>query len=166
MRKISWKKVREDFEDEMFNKLKNLPGHREVPENLRDFRNIISHELPETISSQIFKKLISILDKGKVTDKKEARKKYLQPELNREKEILESHKNEFDTLVRSASIWVKKNLPEKKLQSMWKNHETWLPRRYTVYKKQVSFEKIAADTLARFYLINKYVKNSGLNTRL
>jgi len=47
------------------------------------------------------------------------------------------------------------NLPEETLQKMWEAHETWLPRRYTIYKKQPTFQKIAADTLARFCLINK-----------
>lgn len=149
---VDWGKVKEDFEHEMLDKLKGLPGHREVPEESGEFRNIISHELPEMASKTLFRKLIKLLISGKKIDVQRARKTYLEPELRKEKQILKRHEAEFGKLKKSARRWVEENLPEDKLQKMWKAHQTWLPRRYTIYKKQQRFQKIAADTLARYYL--------------
>ncbi len=153
---INWKKVKNQFEKEMFDKLKGLPGHREVSEELRKFRNIISHELPETAPKALFQRLIKLLFSGEKIYIRKVKKMFLNPELKKEKQLLARYKVEFKELKKSAKNWVKKNLPEEKLQKMWKAHETWLPRRYTIYKRQPAFQKIAADTLARFCLINKY----------
>jgi hypothetical protein len=149
-----WKKVRENFEKEIAAKLCKLPDHREVSENLRDFRGIISHELPETTSEEIYQKLISILLEGKDVDTNRYREKYLTPELEKEKEILEKYKKEFEELRCSARDWVNKNLPEEELQRAWKEHQTWLPRRYTIYENpNTAFQEITIDTLARYALI-------------
>ncbi|PIS14937.1 hypothetical protein COT64_00050 [Candidatus Shapirobacteria bacterium CG09_land_8_20_14_0_10_39_12] len=155
MDKINWQKVKDQFEQEMLDKLGGLPGHREVPEELKGFRDIISHELPETTSKALFGKLIKLLLHGEKINIQKARKVYLEPEIKKEKQILSQHKAEFDKLRLSAKKWVEKNLPEDKLQGMWKAHKTWLPRRYTIYQKQPTFQKTATDTLVRFYLIKK-----------
>jgi len=76
-----------------------------------------------------------------------------EPELEKEKQILTRSKGEFKKLKQSAKKWVEKNLPENELQKMWKAHKTWLPRRYTVYKKQPTTQRIAIDTLARLNLV-------------
>jgi len=156
MGKINWQKVKDRFEKEMFDKLKGLPGHREVTEEQKEFRNIISHELPETAPKALFRKLIRLLLSKKAVDVGKIEKVYLEPEVEKERRILSQHVAEFEELKQNAKNWAKSNLPEDKLQQMWEAHETWLPRRYTLYKKQPSFQKIAADTLARFCLINKF----------
>jgi len=153
---INWQKVKDQFEQEMIVKLEGLPGHREVPKELRDFRNIISHELPETAPKRLFRKLVKLLISRKKIDIRETRRIHLEPEFKREKQILKRHNVEFGRLKKSARRWVEENLPENKLQKMWKGHKTWLPRRYAIYKKQPAFQKITADTIARFYLIKKY----------
>jgi len=153
MDKINWRKVKDQFEQEMFNKLKDLPGHREVSEELKEFRNIISHELSETAPKTLFRKLIRLLLLGQKVDVKKIRKVYLEPELEKEKQILARNKGELKRLKQSAKKWIEENLPENELQKMWKAHKTWLPRRYTVYKKQPTTQRIAIDTLARFSLV-------------
>lgn len=153
--KVDWRKIKDNFGKEMSDKLRDLPGHREVSEELRNFRNIISHELPETAPKALFRKLIKLLFSGEKVDVRKARREYLEPELDKEKQILTQYKTEFNRLMQSAKKWVEENLPEETLQRLWKNHKTWLPRRYTIYKKQPTFQKITTDTLARFYLLNK-----------
>ncbi|MEM4270935.1 MAG: GrpB family protein [Candidatus Pacearchaeota archaeon] len=156
LEEIDWGKVMKQFEKEMFDKLADLPGHREVLEESRVLRSIISHELPETSPKILFRKLIGLLLSGRKTDTREARRTYLEPELRREKQIIKRHEAEFEKLKESAKGWVERNLTEERLQRKWKSHQTWLPRRYTIYAKQPTFQKIAADTLARFYLLKKY----------
>lgn len=154
--KINWEKVREQFEEEMNLKLQGLPGHRQVLENLKEFRNIISHELPETAPIQIFKQLINILLEEKPVNLLEIKEKYLNPQLEAEAQFLNKFMKELKQLKKSAGKWVKVNLPEEDLTLSWKEHRTWLPRRYLVYKgKKVSFQRIAADTLARYALIRE-----------
>lgn len=151
---IDWSKVRKSFEEEVAAKLRNLPGHREVSESLREFRGIISHELPETAPKEIYQKLINILLEGKDLDTNEYREKYLNPELKKEKEFLDEHKKEFEELKISAREWINNNLSEDNLQRQWEEHQTWLPRRYTIYEDpNLPFQEIAIDTLARFKLI-------------
>ena len=151
---LNWPKIKEQFEKEMSDKLKDLPGHREVPEKLREFRNIISHELPETAPKSIFRKLIIILLQNKNVDVVKVRKNYLEPQLKKESDILIRNQKEFNQLKWSVSKWVEKNLSEDKLQKLWEEHKTWLPRRYTIYKNpNIPFQNIAADTLARYVLI-------------
>jgi len=91
----------------------------------------------------------------KPVDLSEIKKKYLHPQLEKEKRVLDKSKKEFEELKQSALEWVRTNLPEEDLKNLWKEHKTWLPRRYTIYKKKVSLQKIAADTLARYVLIKK-----------
>jgi hypothetical protein len=150
---VNWEKVKDEFEEEMKTKLHNLPGHREVSENLREFRNVISHELPETAPVEIFQHLIDVLLKEKQVDIDKIGREYLEPQIEIEKQTLEKHKSDFIRLKKSAAKWIKKSLSEKELKNLWKEHKTWLPRRYTIYKKQVSFQKISTDTLARFVLV-------------
>lgn len=151
---IDWSGVTKLFEKEMLDKLNDLPSHSDVPQNLLQLRNIISHELPETSPIELYKKLIDILLENKSADIDKVREEYLKPELEKEKQILSGKSKEFGKLRQSAGDWVKKNLPEEKLQKMWKGHKTWLPRRYTIYENHdVPFQEIAADTLARYYLI-------------
>lgn len=158
-REIDWEKVMKQFKKEMSDKLKGLPGHQEVPESLREFRSIISHELPETSPKGLYRRLIKLLLKNKLINADNTREKYLNPELEREQQIISSKKEEFKKLKQDAWSWVKRNLPEKKLQELWKDHKTWLPRRYTIYKNpDLPFQKIAADTLARYYLIKEIGK--------
>jgi len=154
MEEVNWQKVRDEFELDMRAKLNNLPGHREVPENLKEFRGIISHEFPETSSTELFQKLIAILLEGKPVDVKKMRNDFLKPELKREAEILSKFSEEFNELKASADNWVRDNLPEERLQILWKEHKTSLPRRYTIYKNpDTPFGEIATDTLARYFLI-------------
>jgi len=61
VREIDWKEVWKKFEKDMAFKLEGLSGHREVPDNLFEFRGIISHELPETAPIKIFRYLIKVL---------------------------------------------------------------------------------------------------------
>jgi len=77
MSQADWEKVKDKFEKEMADKLKGLPAHREVSEGLREFRNIISHELPETAPKTLFRKLIKLLLLGQKVDVKKIRKVYL-----------------------------------------------------------------------------------------
>lgn len=152
--KINWSRVREEFEKDMNKKLEKLPGHREVSENLREFRGIISHELPETSPLELFEKLIGILLGGRPVDEGQARKTYLEPELIKEKEIIERNRTKFQELRESSKKWVLNNLSEEQLQVDWKEHRTWLPRRYTIYENlNLPFQEIAIDTLARYALI-------------
>ncbi len=159
---VDWEEVRKKFEKEMAGKLKNLPGHRDVPKNLQEFRNIISHKLPETVPHSIFQELITILLKEKLVDLNAIRRKYLYPQLELEKELLGRHRGVFVNLRGAANKWVKEKLPEAELKRLWKEHKTWLPRRYLIYSKQVSFQKTAANTLARYALINKLFSNFSL----
>lgn len=156
--KIDWFEIRKQFEKEGFDKLRGLPGHREVSEELREFRNVISHELPETAPKSLFQKLIKILLKGKQFEIEKIKSEYLQLELDKETRILNKYRNEFDKLKKLAFEWIKKNLSEEELQRQWNAHKTWLPRRYTIYPRQATFQRIAGDTLARFYLIKKNVR--------
>jgi len=150
---INWETIKAGFETEMAGKLEKLPGHDEVAENLKGLRGIISHELPETSSKDIFEKLINMLLVGKPIDEEQIRKEYLEPELRREQEILERNNIQFEELKKSAKEWVFDNLSEDQLQNDWKEHKTWLPRRYTIYKNpNTSFQQIAGDTLARYVL--------------
>ena len=154
---MDWQKVRDQFEEEMGVKLRQLPGHREVTPELLEFRSIISHELPETAPTNVFAELIQILLQGEPVNLKEMKKQYLEPQLVLEKKVLEENKEKFIKLRKSAIKWVKENLPEEKLQLLWKDHQTWLPRRYRIYEnKNTSFEIIAVDTLTRYSLIKKY----------
>lgn len=153
MEKINWEKIRQQFEKEMASKLQDLPSHQEVPENLRDFRHLISHQLPEMTPAQVFKELIALLLEEKPVDLSEIKKRYLNPQLEKEKRVLDKSKKEFEELKQSALDWVRTNLSEEDLKNLWEEHKTWLPRRYTIYKKEVSFQKIAVDTLARYVLV-------------
>jgi hypothetical protein len=151
--KIDWNLVRGEFEKEMAKKLEHLPGHDEVAENQKGLRNIISHELPETASPEVFEKLINILLTGGIINEDQIRKEYLEPELVRERELLERKKERFAELKISAREWVLNNLSEDQLQADWKEHKTWLPRRYTIYNNpNISFQEITGDTLARYAL--------------
>jgi len=156
VKKVDWADVMKQFDKEMFDKLRGLPGHREVPEQLKEFRSIISHEFPEAAPETVFQRLIKLLLSSEKVDIYKLRRIYLEPELGRERRVLSRHVVEFEELKQNAESWVKSNLPEDRLHQMWEAHETWLPRRYTVYSKRVSFQKTASDTLARFYLIKKY----------
>jgi inorganic pyrophosphatase len=154
---IDWENIVKKYEKEMFSKLQGLPDHRDIPEKLRDFRNIISHELPESSSKKLYNGLIKQLLKNKLIDVDGARKKYLKPELEKEQRFLANNKEKFEKIKKDSESWIKENLSEEILQKMWKAHKTWLPRRYTVYNKpHTPFQIVAADTLARYYLINKY----------
>ena len=157
---VDWEEVRKKFEKEMESKLRNFPDHRKVSSSLQEFRNIISHELPETAPNKVFRELIELLLSGKLVNLKEIKDKYLNPQLKKEKEILSKFRKEFIKLRESASMWVNENLSEKELKHLWKEHKTWLPRRYKIYKKQVPFQQISAATLARYALINKLFSNS------
>ncbi len=156
---INWKTVRVDFENDMSLKFTYLPGHREVAEDLRPFRSIISHELPETTPKEIYNKLIKTLLSGVDVDLQKIKDEYLYPELVKENKELERNPELFNDLKESAFNWVEKNLPEKQLQFEWDEHKTWLPRRYTIYKNpNEPFQRIASDTLARYYLITSNAK--------
>lgn len=157
---MDWQKVRNKFEKEMTEKLRLLPGHREVPPELFEFRGLISHEIPETAPIGVFTELIQILLQGKPVDLVEMRRKYLEPRLVLEKGILGKNEKEFSELKKSAAEWVGDNLPEEKLQRLWKDHQTLLPRRYKIYADEsTAFETIAADTLARYGLIKNLEEN-------
>lgn len=146
--------MKDQFDKEMFDKLRGLPDHRKVASYLSEFRSMISHEIPETTSKELFQKLIKVLLHGKKVNLEGIRKKYLYPELKKESKLLEERKREFDELRKSAQLWVKSNLSEEELQKQWKNHKSWLPRRYTIYKNpNLPFQEIAIDTLSRYYLI-------------
>ena len=156
MSEINWNKVWMEFEKEMRLKLKSLPPYQEVKGKLKTLRKFISHDLPETSSNKIFKNLIDlILKKEPSINLTDLKKRYLIPEIKREKEILIKKEKEFEMLKKSAAGWVEKNFLEDKLKELWEKHQSWLPRRYTIYKNKTSLQKIAADTLARFKLINK-----------
>jgi len=152
----NWQEVRNQFEKEIVDKLKGLPGHGEVSKNLFEFRSMISHEMPETAPKELFQKLIKILLLGKKVDLESVKKKYLSSELREEEQLVKRHSVKFSELQKSAANWVQSNLSEEELQMQWKNHETWLPRRHTIYKNpDLPFQKIARDTLARFCLIKE-----------
>lgn len=122
MEKINWEKIRAEFEKEMALKLQGLPDHREVPENLKELRHLISHQLPETASAQVFKQLINLLLEGKPVDLQEIKTKYLNPQLEKEKQTLNKFENEFKGLGQSAMKWIKTNLSEEELKLLWKEH--------------------------------------------
>jgi len=153
MEEINWQGVSDQFGKEMLEKLAGLPPHQGVPGELKELRSIISHELPETASKILFRKLINLLLSGGKPNIKKIRKVYVEPELLKEEKILTKNKEEFGKLGRSAKRWVEKNFFEEKLQKLWKAHKTWLPRRYLVYRQPPTFQKTAADTLVRFYLL-------------
>jgi hypothetical protein len=153
MSEVNWTKVWMKFEKEMRLKLKNLPDHQEVKGKLKPLRHLISHDLLETTSSKTFKTLIDLLLKKKSINLLAIKKKYLIPELKKEKEILNQKKKEFEALKKSAAKWIAKNFSEDKLKELWEKHQSWLPRRDTLYKNKTSFQKIASDTLARYFLI-------------
>ncbi|MCJ7804228.1 hypothetical protein MUP35_00635 [Patescibacteria group bacterium] len=155
MSEINWTKVWMEFEKEMRVKLKNLPDPGEVKGNLKPLRKLISQTLLETTSAQTFKTLIDLLLKEKAINLPALKKKYLNPELKKEKELLEKKKKEFEMLKKSAQAWVGSNFSEEKLKELWEKQQSWLPRRSTIYKNKTSLQKIAADTLSRFKLINK-----------
>lgn len=159
MNKIEWQKVRNKFEEEMAEKLNGLPGHRNVPPELIEYRSIISHEIPETASKEIFHKAIQVLLKGEGSNSDKLRNEYLSPELEKEKRTLKSRGDLYMKIHASAKKWVESNLSEQELKRQWKKHMTWLPRRYTIYKNpNISFQTIAVDTLARYYLISSNAK--------
>jgi len=145
------------FEKEMRVKLKNLPDPTAVKGNLKPLQKLISQTLLETTSTQTFKTLIDMLLKGKAISLSTLKKKYLTPELKKEKELLEKKGKEFEMLKKSAQIWVRNNFSEEKLKELWEKHQSWLPRCCYPYKdnRKTPLQKIAADTLARFKLINK-----------
>ncbi len=152
----NWQEVRNQFEKEIVDKLKGLPGHGEVSKDLSEFRSMISHEMPETAPKELFQKLIKILLVGKKVGLESVKKKYLSSELRKEEQLIKKHSIKFSELQKSAANWVQSNLSEEKLQMQWKNHKSWLPRRYTIYKNlDLPFQKIAIDTLARFCLFKE-----------
>jgi len=144
-----------EFEKEMRLKLKNLPDIKEVKGKLKPLQKFISRTLLETTSPKTFKTLIDALIKEKVINLPALKRKYLNSELKKEKELLEKKKKEFEVLKKSARVWVDQNFSEEKLKELWEKHQSWLPRRNTLYKNKASFQKIASDTLARFKLIKK-----------
>lgn len=153
MDEINWNKIWLTLHKEIVLKLKNLPNHENAPKDLKKLHHLISHELPETSSIKIFRLLIGFLSEGKTINLSEIKRRYLNPELEKEKKILDKSKKDFKELKKSAGKWVKMNLPEEKLEKLWEKRQTWLPRRYVLYKKKVSLQKITTDTLARFVLI-------------
>ena len=155
MSEINWTRVWMEFEKEMRLKLKNLPDSQDVKETLKPLRHLISCGLLETTSPKNFKILIELLLKKKPISLVAIRKKYLEPELKKEKEVLKQKKEEFEVLKKSAEKWVEENFSEEKLKELWEKQQSWLPRRSTIYKSKTSLQKIAVDTLARFKLINK-----------
>jgi len=155
MNEINWTRVWMKFEKEMRLKLKDLPDHQDVKKTLKPLRRLISRGLLETTSPKNFKILIDLLLKEKPINIVAIRKKYVEPELKKEKELLKQKQKEFAVLKKSAEKWVKENFPEDKLKELWERHQSWLPRRDALYKSKTSLQKIAADTLARFKLINK-----------
>lgn len=114
---IDWEDIRKQFEEEMAKKLENLPSHKNVKESDKELRNIISHELPETSPIKIYKSLLEILLSGKNYDIANVINTYLNPELEKEKEILENNKEEFNELRESAKVWVINNLSENQQQT-------------------------------------------------
>jgi hypothetical protein len=155
MKEVNWTKVWMEFEKEMRLKLKNLPDIKEVKGKLKPLQKFISRTLLETTSPKTFKTLIDALIKEKVINLPALKRKYLNSELKKEKELLEKKKKEFEVLRKSARVWVDQNFSEEKLKELWEKHQSWLPRRNTLYKNKASFQKIASDTLARFKLIKK-----------
>lgn len=156
---MNWRIIKDEFEKEMALKLRGLPDHREVPTKLKEFRAIISHELPENTPISVYRKMIKTLLGGGRIDVRVVKAKYLKSQLETEEKTLEKFQNEFGKLKELSAKWVKENLSEEKLQLEWKEHKTWLPRRYTNYKRNVPFQKIAADTLARYALIKNRKRN-------
>ena len=157
--KSDWGEIRNQFEKEIAKKLKQLPSHKNVKETDKELRNIISHELPETSPEEIYECLIDILLSEQNYEIAHIRKIYLNPELEKEKQILKSNRKKFEELRESVKVWILNNLPENQLLTDWKDHKTWLPRRYLIYKNpNLPFQEIAIDTLARFALIGGKVK--------
>lgn len=158
---MDWQKVKEEYDKDLAQKLTGLPDHREVTFEQKPLRDIISHELPETASLDIYRKLIDILLSQKPLNIKEIRKEYLSPELAREKLIIEENKDEYERLSQDARDWVKDNLSEAQLRQDYKDHKSYLGRRYTIYENpETDYQTIAIDTLTRFALINKTSYNS------
>jgi len=157
MSEINWTKVWMAFEKEMRLKLKNLPDPTEVKGNLKPLQKLISQTLPETTSAQTFKTLIDLLLKEKAINLPALKKRYLNPELKKEKELLGKKEKEFEMLKKSARVWIGGNFSEEKLKELWEKHQSWLPRCSYPYKdnRKTPLQKIAAETLARFKLINK-----------
>jgi len=157
MKNRDWKLILESYEAEMSKKLKSLPGHKETSDRLRSYRGIISHELPESTPVEIYKEMVGTLLKEEDIDIDLVRKEILEPQLKKEANLLEKNRLKFRKLQKEALIWIKENLPEEELQKLWKEHKTWLPRRYAIYKNpNTSFQKIAADTLARHFVLMNY----------
>lgn len=145
----NWQQIREKFENEMAQKLAGLPSHKETPEELREFRSIISHELPELTPLKDFQILIKLLISG--DNDLLLANKILNKNLKREARLLLRNLKLIDKLKPLSLNWIKENLPEEKLQQSWKDHETWLPRRFTIYRnKNTDFQTIASDTLVRY----------------
>ncbi len=147
---INWQQIREDFELEMARKLQGLPDHRDIPVFLKELRQIISHELPETTGLDIYQKLIKMLLSGKPIDIDKIRVQYLNPEVKKEQSKLKMYEPENEQAKKDALIWIKRNFSEILLNKLWLEHKTWLLRRYTIYPIKPSFQQIAADTLARY----------------
>ncbi len=148
-----WNNIRYKYEEDISKKLAGLPGHRDISEDKREFRSIISHELPETTSEQKFRDLIEILLSDKKFDINEVKTQWLNPELEKEQAFISKNEQRYNELKSSVTKWVKQNLTERQLQNDWKEHKTWLPRRYTKYDNpNLPFQEIAKDTLARYAL--------------
>ncbi len=150
---INWQRVREDFELEIARKLQNLPDHRDIAVFLKELRQIISHDLPETTRLDIYQKLIKILLSSKPVNIDKIRAQYLNPEVKKEQLRLKIRGLEYEQAKKDALIWIKRNFSEILLKKLWLEHKTWLPRRYTIYPIKPSFQQVAADTLARYYLL-------------
>ena len=165
MDEINWKSVEEKFETDMAQKLAGLPGHTEVPANLKMIRGIISHELPEMTSIEDFQKLIRFLVNNE--NEKTISHKVLNHWLKKETDILNVNIDLYNKLKISALNWVKENLTEETLQKLWKEHKTWLPRRYTLYlDPNTSFQIIAADTLARYHFIDSGIRRNDTTGKI
>lgn len=156
MENPNWQEVKEKFETDMAQKFVGLPGHTKVSAGLKMTRDIISHELPEMAPIKDYQRLIGFLINNEY--ERFIPRKLLNHWLKRETEILGRDIDLYNKLKISALSWVKENLPEETLQKLWKEHKTWLPRRYTLYlDPNTSFQTIATDTLARYYLASKYI---------
>lgn len=154
MENPNWQEVREKFENEMAQKLSGLPGHKETTGKLQRLRSIISHELPELTSLKDFQTLIKLLVSGE--NNLVFADKILNDNLEQESRMLLDEQKLIDKLKLSASDWINENFPEERLQQLWKEHKTWLPRRFTIYKNpKIDFQTIAIDSLVRFYLYSK-----------
>jgi hypothetical protein len=145
----------------MSQKLKGLPGHRDVPSKLFNFRSLISHELPEITPKNVFQELIRQLINHENVDVVKLRQTRLKRYLDQESNLIRENIAHFSQLQLNAKWWVENKLPENILQWQWQNHLTWLPRRYTIYSNpKVNFQMIATDTLARFALAYRILKTA------